>query len=72
MQSTHIFKTKNQLIVGLIQLDEGPVIMGQIVDIMPEEVNINMRLRSVIRRLYTQDNKSIIHYGYAFIPEKLW
>ncbi len=71
-QPSHIFKTQNQLIVGLIKLDEGPMIMGQIVDVIPEKIKISTRFRAVVRRLYTQDNKSIIHYGYAFIPEELW
>lgn len=53
--------------VGVIALDEGPRVVGQIVDSAGVEIQIGSRVRSEIRRLY--DQEGIVRYGLKFVPE---
>ena len=53
--------------IGLIQLDEGPKIISQIVDIDFENLKIGIKVKSCFRKYYSTDNKSIINYGIKFI-----
>jgi uncharacterized OB-fold protein len=53
--------------VGVITLDEGPRVVGQIVDSAGTEIQVGSRVRSVVRRLY--DQEGIVRYGLKFVPE---
>ncbi len=55
-------------IVGLIKLDEGIVIPGEIVDIDLGEVKEGLRVEAVLRRYSSDDPYGLIYYGLKFIP----
>ena len=54
--------------VAVIQLEEGPRIVGQMTDCRPNEVRIGMEVEAVFRRIYEDDD--IIRYGLKFRPER--
>ncbi|MGE0628468.1 MAG: Zn-ribbon domain-containing OB-fold protein [Hyphomicrobiaceae bacterium] len=53
--------------VGVVALDEGPRVVGQIVDVAEGELAIGFRVHGVVRRLY--DQEGIVRYGLKFAPE---
>jgi uncharacterized protein len=53
--------------IAIIQLDEGPRMTTQIIA-RPEEVKVGMRVKSVFRRIATDGESGIIHYGTKFVP----
>ncbi len=55
-------------IVGLVKLDEGIVVPGEIVDIDPSEVKEGIRVEAVLRRYSSDDPYGLIYYGLKFIP----
>ncbi|HEX76811.1 MAG TPA: Zn-ribbon domain-containing OB-fold protein [Dehalococcoidia bacterium] len=52
--------------VALVKLEEGPVVVGQMTDCDPHQVEVGMKVVAVIRRLYEQEG--VIRYGYKFKP----
>ena len=52
--------------VGVIALDDGPRVIGQIVAPHPEALAIGTRVRAYPRRLY--DQEGIVRYGLKFLP----
>ncbi len=57
--------------VALIQLEEGPLLTAQLTDVNPEEVEIDMPVEMVIRKLRDYDHEGLIVYGYKFRPVSL-
>jgi uncharacterized protein len=57
-----------EIIVGVVELDEGPRVVGQIVDVKEDEVAIGTRVCGVVRRLY--DQEGIVRYGLKFAVER--
>jgi uncharacterized OB-fold protein len=55
--------------VGIVELDEGVRVMGQITDCDPEELKIGDRLATEFRRIIEQGKTGIIQYGYKFVPD---
>lgn len=54
-------------VVGLVKLDEGPLILAQLTDIDPgEAINIGDRVEMVTRKLTTEGTRGMIVYGYKF------
>ncbi len=51
--------------VAVVQLDEGPRVVGQIVD--AQDLQIGSRVIGLVRRLY--DQEGIVRYGLKFQPE---
>jgi len=64
------FERHNPYIIGLIKLKDGTKILGQIVDVDPEEVRIGLRVRMTFRRIAVDGKSGIIQYGYKFKPVK--
>lgn len=60
------FKRQRPYILALIKLDEGPMVTGQIVDSLPEEVQMDMRVHSAFRKIREDGPSGIIQYGYKF------
>ncbi|MFG1191844.1 Zn-ribbon domain-containing OB-fold protein [Xanthobacter flavus] len=56
-----------EIMVGVVELDEGPRVVGQIVDASAGGLDIGTRVHGVVRRLY--DQEGIIRYGVKFQPE---
>jgi len=52
--------------VGVVELAEGPRVVGQLADVEVEKLRIGMPVRAVVRRLY--DQEGIIRYGTKFVP----
>lgn len=56
-------------LVGLIQLEEGPLVMAQLTDMDSSEIAIGLPVEAVIRKIKeTQAKKGLIVYGYKFRP----
>lgn len=54
------------IVVGVVELREGPRIIAQIADADPEALEIGTPLRAVLRRLY--DQEGVVRYGTKFTP----
>ncbi|WP_119166631.1 Zn-ribbon domain-containing OB-fold protein [Algihabitans albus] len=54
------------IVVGVVELREGPRIMAQIADSEPESLTIGMPVRAEVRRLY--DQEGVVRYGTKFVP----
>ncbi len=52
--------------VALVELEEGPRIIAQLVDIPHDGVRIGLEVEAVIRRIYVEEE--VIRYGYKFRP----
>lgn len=61
-------KTGGPFAVAIVKLDEGPTIVGQITDCDPSNIRIQMKVESVIRRIYEQEG--VIRYGFKFRPKQ--
>lgn len=55
-----------EMVCGVVELDEGPRVMVQIVDSDSAALEIGTRMRAVVRRLY--DQEGILRYGTKFTP----
>lgn len=52
--------------VAIVELDEGPRVIGQMADVSPKDVTIGMRVRAELRRIYSEEG--VIRYGFKFVP----
>lgn len=55
--------------VGIVKLDEGLSIMGQITDCHPEDLEIGDRLTTQFRRINEEGKTGMIQYGFKFVPD---
>lgn len=62
------FKHMAPYCIGLIRLDEGPQIVAQLTDVVLDQLQVNMRMSGVLRKIFAYDT-GIIHYGIKFVPE---
>jgi len=49
--------------IGLIKLEEGPVISGQIIG---DGIQIGKKVKLVLRKLYEDGDAGLKHYGFKF------
>ncbi len=61
------FEEDAPYIIGLIKLDEGPMVEGHILD-TKVEVKIGGKVKTVFRRMRTEAKEDLIHYQYKFEP----
>lgn len=54
--------------VGLVQLEEGPMVTAQITDIEPDKIEVGMPVEMVTRKLREEGEEGLIVYGYKFRP----
>ncbi|KUH31422.1 transcriptional regulator [Thermococcus celericrescens] len=54
--------------LALVQLEEGPVVLAQLTDVDPEEIDFGMEVEMVTRKVREFDEDGIILYGYKFRP----
>jgi len=59
-------KAGGQYPVAIVELDEGPKVIGQMADVDPKEVKIGMPVKTELRRIYTEED--VIRYGFKFVP----
>ena len=55
--------------VGIIELDEGVRVMGQITDCFPEKIKIGDRVVAKFRRMNEEGKTGMIMYSYKFVPD---
>ncbi len=65
--STEDFEMHTPYNLGIIELDEGPRLTGQIVS-TKGNVKIGMRVKPVFRILGKEGDRGIIYYGTKFAP----
>jgi len=56
--------------LAMIELDEGPRILGQVVDCGNGDLGIGKRVHSVFRRISEDGKSGTIHYGYKFVLDE--
>ncbi|WP_048151729.1 Zn-ribbon domain-containing OB-fold protein [Palaeococcus ferrophilus] len=54
--------------IALVQLEEGPVVLAQLTDVDPEEIDFGMEVEMVTRKVMEFNEDGIILYGYKFRP----
>ncbi len=54
--------------VGMVKLDEGPMIEAMLTDANQEDLHIGMRMEMVTRKLCDPSPNGLIIYGYKFRP----
>lgn len=55
-------------VIAIVQMEEGPRITGQIIDVELDEVKVGMKVRGTLRKVSDDGAAGVIHYGYKFIP----
>jgi uncharacterized OB-fold protein len=55
--------------IGIVKLDEGIRVMGQITDCNPKDLKIGDRLTTQFRRINEESKTGMIIYGYKFVPD---
>ncbi len=63
------FKDQAPYAVGVVELDDGVRLMGQIVDCDFEDLKLEQRVRIEFRKLFEQGHSGILCYGYKFVPD---
>ncbi len=54
--------------IGLIELDDGTRVLGQLTDFKDEELREGVRVEAVFRRIRVNGEEGLIEYGYKFRP----
>jgi hypothetical protein len=54
--------------IGIIKLDEGPMVEAQLTDANAEDLKIGQRVEMVTRKLREHGAEGLIVYGYKFRP----
>lgn len=52
--------------VALVELEEGPTVVGQMAYCDPKDLKIGQKVRAVVRVLYEQEG--VVRYSYKFTP----
>jgi len=55
--------------IGIVKLDEGIRVMGQVTDCDPENLKIGDRVATQFRRVNEEGKTGMIMYGYKFVPD---
>lgn len=61
------FEDQEPMLLGIIQLDNGVRILGQIVDTAAENLSIGDRVKAVFRKIQEHGSSGQIFYGYKFV-----
>ena len=63
------FEKEVPYVVGIIELEEGPRVTAQIVDVDPDDIAEGMEVQLAFRRYAApHSSKGVITYGYKFVP----
>jgi uncharacterized OB-fold protein len=54
--------------VGMVKLDEGPMVEAQLTDVSPDDLKVGQRVEMVTRKLREFGPEGLIVYGYKFRP----
>ena len=55
--------------VGIVELDDGVKLTGQIVDCDFEDLKIGQKVKLEFRKIFDEGEAGILCYGYKFVPE---
>jgi hypothetical protein len=67
-QSPRGFANLGPATVGMVQLDDGPLIMAQLTDVEGVDLHIGMQVEMVTRKIRESSEHGYIVYGYKFRP----
>ncbi len=62
------FKDLSPYVLALVRLDEGPLVLSQIVDADNEQLKIGMSVQVVFRRIGDAGRTGVLRYAYKFRP----
>ena len=62
------FQDQAPYMVALVRLEEGPLITAQLTDFGDTKPQIGMPVEMVTRKLKSDGERGLIHYGYKFRP----
>lgn len=65
----HQFVDQAPYAVGIVELDDGVKLTGQIVDCDFEDIKIGQRVKIEFRKVFDEGEAGILCYGYKFVPE---
>lgn len=65
----HQFSDQAPYAVGIVELDDGVKLTGQIVDCDFDDLEIGKRVKIEFRKIFHEGESGIICYGYKFVPE---
>jgi len=60
------FEKQTPYAVALIKLENGPIIVSQVVDTPLEKIKIGAKVAATFRKVYEDGKEGIIHYGLKF------
>ena len=63
------FKDEAPYVVGVIKLDEGPMVEGHILE-NGQEIGIGTRVKTAFRKMHVDGEEGLIYYHYKFEPAK--
>ena len=52
--------------VAIVELDEGPKVIGQVSGADPKEIRMDMPVETELRKVYSEEG--VIRYGFKFVP----
>ena len=55
-------------VLAIVEMEEGCRLTSQIIDVDPASVKIGMQVEAAFRRLGSEGDAGVIHYGYKFRP----
>ncbi len=64
------FENQSPYTVGMIKLDEGPLVEAQLTDLNSEDWEIGQRVEMVTRKLREEGANGLVIYGYKFRPRR--
>ncbi|MFW9984230.1 MAG: Zn-ribbon domain-containing OB-fold protein [Candidatus Odinarchaeota archaeon] len=62
------FKDLAPYVIALVRLDEGPLVLSQIVDVNNDQLKIGMSVQVVFRRIGDAGRTGVLRYAYKFRP----
>ncbi len=62
------FKDLAPYVIALVRLDEGPLVLSQIVDVDNDQLKIGMSVQVVFRRIGDAGRTGVLRYAYKFRP----
>jgi len=64
----HKFEDQAPYAMGIVELDDGARVTGQIVDCDFGDLTIGMPVKIEFRKIFSEGESGIICYGYKFVP----
>ncbi|MEM2000932.1 MAG: Zn-ribbon domain-containing OB-fold protein [Candidatus Caldarchaeum sp.] len=62
------FENSTPFAVGLVEMDDGTRVVGQLTDCNPQDLKPGMPVEAVVRRLRWDSDSTLIVYGVKFRP----